>query len=480
MWTSKDARDIPPDYLNHVCHPGRRIGVVNCIICDSGFCKSEFVRKVLEGNGFFISRHDIVCHAHPNLTFEVFKTCDHTAADIDVLNAQKKILILQKHLENIKNGLNVTNSLDKEDMDLGTNNDDDEIASITSDNSVKKRKCEAFSECHDCQIYIKDLNNERRLNEELIKHNNELREHNYFLRSIAGNAGKCNVNSNITNASTYASTVANFSQKQEFARISIKPVASFKGDVLDIIKQQVSSKTNAKVLKINKSNNGSIFLKCNSEKDSLDILNVLKTENKGILTAETFNKKNPQIRITNISEKINENEITKDIITRNQLPDDSIKILHMYRQKNNNYAVLAEVTSDAYLIIMKNKSVFIGYENCRVYDNFNIKLCKNCCGFNHSLTKCKEQFKRPQSCSKCSGNHEITNCTSDIKKCVNCLNANRYLIKKRTVDHSSDDIDKCESFKVRWEQLINDTNYPFKPDPPFKSNRNISNNLIQV
>lgn len=54
-----------------------------------------------------------------------------------------------------------------------------------------------------------------------------------------------------------------------------------------------------------------------------------------------------------------------------------------------------------------------------------------------------------------------------IKKCINCINANKYLTKKRNIDHSADDIKLCESYKVRWEQYISDTNYPWKPEAPF-------------
>ena len=297
-------------------------------------------------------------------------------------------------------------------------------------------------------------------NNELREHNHELRENNSFLRSSAVNVEKNYVD--IKNS--YADAVLNLPKKQECARLTIKPKENFKGDALNIIKVQISTKTNAKVLKINKVNNGTVFLKCINEQDSEKILKVINSE---ILTAEACVKKNPQIKITNISEDVDKVELENDIIHRNELPSNSVNIVHKYKQRNNNHAALAEVTSDAYAKIMKNKSVFIGYENCRVYDNFNIKCCKNCCGYNHSLRKCKDTFKRQQSCYKCSGNHDATVCTSDINKCINCINANKYLTKKRSIDHSANDIQNCESYKVRWEQYICDTNYPWKPEPPF-------------
>ena len=32
------------------------------------------------------------------------------------------------------------------------------------------------------------------------------------------------------------------------------------------------------------------------------------------------------------------------------------------------------------------------------------------------------------------------------------------------VNHSADDVDRCETYKIKWEQYINDTNYPYGPD----------------
>lgn len=77
-WISKDARDIPPDYFKQICHPNRDIKIVICLLCDNGYCKSEFNRKVAEGKGFYVSRHIVMCPAHANITFNTIETCDST------------------------------------------------------------------------------------------------------------------------------------------------------------------------------------------------------------------------------------------------------------------------------------------------------------------------------------------------------------------------------------------------------------------
>lgn len=464
-WTSNDARDFPSDVIRHVCHSNRNFGTVTCLICDDGFCKAEFLKKVSEGKGFFISRHIVVCPAHGNLSFNDAKPCDRNpSADIETQNIIKKLLILQKHLDDINNGLyqpidGVFEQIYSEDKIL-----EDDASSIHS-YKIKKKKFGQDSQCQDCHDYLSELSYEKRLNVELMKQNDELRDHNSFLRSSVATGKKLEDDS-----ITYSAALTSFPKRQEFSRLTVKPVKNFKGDILSIVKKQISSKTSAKVLKIDKSNNGSIHLKCNSKQDSDAILDIINNLNNETLTAEAFVRNNPQIRITNISEDLNPSELASDIITRNRLPVNSVNIVHKYKLKNSNHSVLAEVNRDAYLMIMKTRSVFIGFESCRVYDNFNVKRCKNCCGYNHSLKKCIETFKRPQACFKCSGNHVASFCNSDSKKCINCINANKYLTKKRSIDHSADDMDNCECFKSKWEQYVSNTDYPFKPEPPFKLN----------
>ena len=76
---------------------------------------------------------------------------------------------------------------------------------------------------------------------------------------------------------------------------------------------------------------------------------------------------------------------------------------------------------------MSTKSVFLDHEKCKVYDEFNINRCKNCCSYYNSHKKCTEKFRRPQTCYKFSENHDPNICRSEVKKCANCIVANRCL-----------------------------------------------------
>lgn len=302
------------------------------------------------------------------------------------------------------------------------------------------------------------------MNTELRKHNDEVCEHNSMLRSLSGTQMTGQLGSKST---TYANALLNIPKKNKVARIKVKPKQNFKGDTLSVVQSQVATKTSAKVLKMSKAPNGSVFIKCESEKDSDAIVKTLNEQNSDMLSVEKFQKSNPRIRITNITREQDKDELVNDVIGRNGLSPGSLTVVHTYRQRLGGFGAIAEVSADAYHRIMSTKTVFVGCDNCRVYDVFDVGRCRNCCGYNHSYRKCLDKFGRPPCCFRCAGNHEGTTCTSEIKKCINCINANKYLKKKRDIDHAADDIKLCESFKVRWEQCILNTNYPWKPESPF-------------
>ncbi|KAL7307648.1 hypothetical protein TKK_0000332 [Trichogramma kaykai] len=122
-------------------------------------------------------------------------------------------------------------------MEEDLKNDDDDRASILSyaSDKSKKRKIDP-NECDDCAVYSSELGFEKRMNKELIKQNDELREHNIFLRSLATDAQKklqeTNEKINKSYANIVAGTPKEYIKKQECARIIVKPKANWKGDIL--------------------------------------------------------------------------------------------------------------------------------------------------------------------------------------------------------------------------------------------------------
>ena len=152
---------------------------------------------------------------------------------------------------------------------------------------------------------------------------------------------------------------------------------------------------------------------------------------------------------------------------RNDLPTDRIPILYTFKQKNELNSVIAEVTCVAYSTIMSAGALFVDREICKVYDDFDLNNRRNCVGHNHSKKKCAEVFGNNLTCPRCAGNHAERACNSTIFQCANCIEANKYLGKKWNIKHHAYDKKKCDTFKFKWNQVIENTDYPWKLVYPF-------------
>lgn len=60
--------------------------------------------------------------------------------------------------------------------------------------------------------------------------------------------------------------------------------------------------------------------------------------------------------------------------------------------------------------ILFSTLVFVGPQYCKLHDEFNLKICRSCCGYNYCLKKCTDFLLRLQSCYKYSENHKAVCC----------------------------------------------------------------------
>ena len=121
-----------------------------------------------------------------------------------------------------------------------------------------------------------------------------------------------------------------------------------------------------------------------NKKDSELISNTLESNQKDILSVSSIEKNNPKIKIIDVPATMDVTQpwtkLHNDIIPRNDLEESDFKIVFSFKQRNGNYSVIAEVSPVAYDKIMRYKSIFVGYINCKVFDDYNDRNCKKCCG----------------------------------------------------------------------------------------------------
>ena len=112
---------------------------------------------------------------------------------------------------------------------------------------------------------------------------------------------------------------------------------------------------------------------------------------------------------------LNNEELKMEICNRIQIQKEELNVLHTYiSQKSNLKNIIIEVKSNIYAKLMINKNIYLVYQRCRIYDDFNFTQCWKCCGFGHVS---KKFTKINFICKFCSENHEFKTCTNkEIKK----------------------------------------------------------------
>lgn len=433
MAAGEDARNVPPK-INLVCHPQTEYSHVSCLLCDLPYCRSDFVRKSNKGKGFFVTNTCIICPEHA-ITYNA----KHVQDTLDDNFDQLKILKLKAEFIN------------QELLNLASQSSDN--STISEEELDENSACDAV---YSVGMLLKENRNAKKNINELKRINEELIENNRFLRSSIDNkiptmtyASAAKIDSEVykkQNSNSETKTIIvtpNKSQNQEdtFAAIKSSLIAT---------KRPVSKVSKGKK---------SVIVKC-EQKNGQEIKTALEQDLGDKAKIKFAENLDPLIKIYGIDSEFSKEEMVQDICERNNIEEDSFNIEYIYPKKKNTKCVKLRIKSDLYMKIAYQKGLHIGYQNCNlIYDDYNINQCKNCQGYNHSFSKCTKV-----QCSYCAGDHKSETCVNKNEiKCVNCTHANRFLTKKRNTDHEATDKINCDTYKAKLSKVISTTNYPMKP-----------------
>lgn len=225
----------------------------------------------------------------------------------------------------------------------------------------------------------------------------------------------------------------------------------------DTIRSKVKKILNGTKIKVNKLVNtaeGKILIRCSKKEEAEEMKDLVDKELKSIiLNAEVRKLKNPRVKIPGIQGDISAERLRTDLIDRNDIEttEEGLKVVHTYTNKRTktNTAVL-EMSCDVYKQIKKNSKIFVGWQSCAYYDDYNVNMCYNCCGFNHSKAKCQ----RKPVCANCAGEHQTWDCEcqSEVKKCINCIESNNKYKTNRSIDHCASNFDYVKLTNLRWNR----------------------------
>ena len=200
-----------------------------------------------------------------------------------------------------------------------------------------------------------------------------------------------------------------------------------------------------------------------NEENINSLVNTLgvKRSNKSKIEEEQINK--PKQKVIDIDMgNADDNEIELDINQRNfSYIDGKCTLLHVYKnERTNKVCALIEVTSNIYKHTKNKKSrLFVGHQNCKVFDLINTISCNKCMRFDHSSKKCENSA----TCNKCVEARLPSKCTSSTNKCANCVYTITKYNTKYDINHSEIDSELCEIIKSKINKYIEITDYPTTP-----------------
>ena len=345
-----------------------------------------------------------------------------------------------------------------------------EISNI-SETDINKTIYENITDLENLKIenaLLKDLNT-------ALKDKNQLlTEKNQQLSETIMNNNKNNiVNSTVTNKFTYSQAVKQEVPKQSqvrFPKIIIKKKDNKDNmDLRKTVTHYLIKKKSIQIKKLHdKQKENEMIIECMNDTSAIETEKILKDKLSNCCKIEKEELNKPRLKIIgvdnyeNMTSKMLENDINernfKDILP-------GCKVLHKYQNtKTKQESIIIEVTSDIYKKVRENKNrIFVGYQNCKVYDEINLKPCFNCGRYGHNGNKCRND----KVCLKCSESHNSINCNKTGELCcVNCVFHNNKFNTNYDVQHVANDSHCCQVLKNKIKKYIEMTDYPTNPTIP--------------
>lgn len=204
--------------------------------------------------------------------------------------------------------------------------------------------------------------------------------------------------------------------------------------------------------KVKNIKNGGILIGCRNKDDNEKLKKIAVDRLSDQYEIKEFQGLNPRVRVVGITDKYEEDELLEyikklnaDLFALNTVCK-LVKLIPTKKNKNVFQAIL-QLDHKTYDRVIKAGNLFVGYDNCAVFDAIEISRCFTCNEFHHLSRSCQ----KPISCPRCGQNHEIKSCKSDILCCSNCLK-----LKDVSTDHAVWDVNKCTAYIRAKDKVRND------------------------
>lgn len=193
---------------------------------------------------------------------------------------------------------------------------------------------------------------------------------------------------------------------------------------------------------------GGVIIKCKHKEEVEKIKAAAEKKLNKKYNINIPDQKNPCIKIMDIEEEMNENDLKNSILKQNQYlqHDSSILEVKVVKKMKTRYLSIIECDPLSFTKIIEQNQLSIGWSTCRVFEYVNVYRCYKCGGFDHKSSDC--EIIR---CFKCGKNgHTKDGCEVSDVNCANCMAANGKLNLKLKADHSIFDL-SCPCYLKKME-----------------------------
>jgi hypothetical protein len=190
----------------------------------------------------------------------------------------------------------------------------------------------------------------------------------------------------------------------------------------------------------NAGNNG-VIIRCSNDEDCEKLVLKAKEALGNDYVVHKPRNRLPRFKILKVDDpEIDDEKFLNDLMYHNEWMENAKKYEIVKREQvksrgkevDNCYNIVIQTDGESFDLVMKNRKLLVRWESYKVVDNFYIRRCYKCYGFNHEAATCSY----PLSCSRCSGSHLIKGCRSKEERCNNCVQANKRLKLNLNENHS--------------------------------------------
>lgn len=212
----------------------------------------------------------------------------------------------------------------------------------------------------------------------------------------------------------------------------------------------------ASVSGIKEIKNGGIIIKGKSNEDLEKIKKLSEKELNEKYTVSVSKLKLPRLVLIGPKKMYTNIELLKEMQALNYLDEnDTISIKYTRKSKySSRYIIYIETKGETFRKLV-DKDIALGWDRCKIREDFNIMICFKCCGYGHKKEDCK---KKDPVCSFCTGKHDYWECKQEFPKCCNCINYNKLYHQKNDYNHEANKND-CTLHKLKIKQSKEKINY---------------------